>query len=154
MSHAMDIAAPSAGAPSALGLWAGRVLGAIVVLFLVADSAIKLVPLQVVADTTAQLGWPIDDLTLRMLGAILLACTLLYVYPRTSVLGALLLTAYLGGAVATHARIGSPLLTHRSCPAAWCKSASPRLSRNGQAVTADSLRTGSSLRALRLSSDM
>lgn len=113
MSRTMDIAAPHGGASSnPVGLWAGRVLGGLVILFLVMDSVIKLVPLQVVADTTAQLGWPTDDLTLRLLGVILLACTLLYAYPRSSVLGAILLTAYLGGAVATHARIGSPLFTH------------------------------------------
>ncbi|HZH09520.1 MAG TPA: DoxX family protein [Microvirga sp.] len=111
----MDIASPNTRASSAInpaGLWAGRVLGGLVVLFLLMDSMIKLVPLDVVAETTAQLGWPTDDVTLRLLGGILLACTLLYAYPRASVLGALLLTAYLGGAVATHARIGSPLLTH------------------------------------------
>ncbi|MCG7392993.1 DoxX family protein [Microvirga sp. ACRRW] len=102
----------AAPAISSAGLWTGRMLSGLVILFLVFDSAIKLVPLQVVADTTAQLGWPTDDLSLRLLGIILLACTLLYVYPRTAVLGAVLLTAYLGGAVATHARIGSPLLTH------------------------------------------
>ncbi|WP_243369362.1 DoxX family protein [Microvirga solisilvae] len=115
MSRAIDIAAPNAVTSSAINpasLWAGRILGGLVILFLVMDSVIKLVPLQVVAETTAQLGWPTDDVTLRLLGVILLACTLLYAYPRTSVLGALLLTAYLGGAVATHARIGSPLFTH------------------------------------------
>jgi hypothetical protein len=115
MSRAVDMTAPNTGAASAInpaGLWAGRILGGLVILFLIMDSAIKLVPLEVVAETTAQLGWPTDDFTLRLLGVILLACTLLYAYPRTSVLGALLLTAYLGGAVATHARIGSPLFTH------------------------------------------
>lgn len=92
--------------------WAGRVVSGLAILFLVLDGAIKLVPLQVVIDTNAQLGWPTDAGTLRALGALMLAATLLYAMPRTALLGAILLTGYLGGAVATHARIGSPLFSH------------------------------------------
>jgi hypothetical protein len=66
----------------------------------------------VVIDTSRGLAWPVDPATLRMLGALLIVSTLLYAVPRTSVLGALLITAYLGGAIATHARIGSPLFSH------------------------------------------
>jgi hypothetical protein len=72
----------------------------------------KLVPLQEVIDTVSQLGWPTDPVTWRVLGVLLIACALLYAYQRTSLMGAILITAYLGGAVATHARIGSPLLSH------------------------------------------
>ena len=93
-------------------LISGRVLSGLVVLFLLADGAMKLVPLQPVIDTNAQLGWPVDPVTLRLLGAVLIAATLLYVLPSTSILGAVVITAYLGGAVATHARIASPLLSH------------------------------------------
>lgn len=93
-------------------VWAGRILSGLVVLFLVFDGAIKLVPLQVVIDATAELGWPVDAATLRALGVVLIASALLYAYPRTALLGAILITAYLGGAVATHVRIGSPLFSH------------------------------------------
>jgi hypothetical protein len=77
---------------------------------LIADAIMKLMRLPVVIETMAILGWPAGSVV--PVGIILLISTLLYLYPRTSVLGAILLTGYLGGAVATHARIGSPLLTH------------------------------------------
>jgi DoxX-like protein len=93
-------------------VWTGRILSGLVVAFLLLDSAMKLVPLQVVIDTTKDLGWPTDPTTLRALGVVLIAAALLYVYRPSSILGAILITAYLGGAVATHARIGSPLLSH------------------------------------------
>jgi len=95
---------------SGKALWIGRVLSGLVVLFLLLDGAIKLVPLPVVTETMQQLGYP-PDLS-RLLGVLTIACTLLYLFPRTAVLGAILLTAYMGGAVATHLRIGSPLFTH------------------------------------------
>jgi hypothetical protein len=90
----------------------GRALSGLVILFLLMDGGMKLVPFQVVKDTTATLGWPTDPGSLRLLGAVLLTATLLYMLPSTSMLGAILIAGYLGGAVATHARIGSPLLTH------------------------------------------
>jgi hypothetical protein len=93
-------------------VWTGRILSGLVVLFLLLDGAMKLVPLQEVIDTVSQLGWPTDPVTWRVLGVLLIACALLYAYQRTSLMGAILITAYLGGAVATHARIGSPLLSH------------------------------------------
>ena len=111
----MTIAESTAGTmerSSRSQLITGRVLSGLVILFLLMDGAMKLAALPVVVDTTAQLGWPTDPAILRLLGALLIAATLLYAAPRTSILGAILLTAYLGGAVATHARIGSPLLTH------------------------------------------
>ncbi len=93
-------------------LWTGRALSGLAVAFLTMDGVMKLVRPQVVIDTTAQLGWPADAVTLMTLGIVLLASTLLYAIPRTAVLGAILLTGYLGGAVATHARNGSPLFSH------------------------------------------
>jgi hypothetical protein len=104
---------PAFSEPASSGIvWTGRILSGLVVLFLVLDGAMKLVPLQEVIDTVSQLGWTTDPLTWRVLGVLLIACALLYAYPRTSPIGAILITAYLGGAVATHARIGSPLFSH------------------------------------------
>jgi hypothetical protein len=74
------------------------------------DSVMKLLKLEVVVKTTVQLGFP--ERVIVGLGIVLLACVILYVIPGTSVLGAILLTAYLGGAVATHVRVGDPLFTH------------------------------------------
>ena len=100
-------------APSGKGrLWTGRTLTGVAVAFLALDGVMKLVQPAVVVETTAALGWPADAATLTMLGVVQLAATLLYAAPRTAVLGAILLTGYLGGAVATHARIGSPLFSH------------------------------------------
>jgi hypothetical protein len=105
--------APAGTAPfSRTALWAGRCASGLAVLFLVFDAAIKLVPLDVVLETMAPLGWPQSAEMARLLGALTLLCALLYAMPGTSVLGAILLTGYLGGAVATHLRVGSPLLTH------------------------------------------
>lgn len=70
----------------------------------------KLLRLPLVLETTTQLGWPASSVV--PLAIILLVATLLYLLPKTSIFGAVLLTPYLGGAVATHARIGSPLLSH------------------------------------------
>ena len=91
-------------------VWVGRVMSGIVILFLVMDITMKLANLDVVAQASLQLGW--DPGTARMLGVILLMCTLLYAYPRTAILGAVLLTGYLGGAVAAHLRLSDPLFTH------------------------------------------
>jgi hypothetical protein len=90
----------------------GWALSGVVILFLFMDIGIKFAMIQPVIDTHRQLGWPFDPGTVRTLAAILLAATLLYAWPRTAVLGAILLTGYLGGAVATHVRIGSPLFSH------------------------------------------
>ena len=93
-------------------LMAGRAISGLVLAFLTLDGAIKLVPVKPVTDTLAAIGWPYDDATARLLGLLLLGLTLLHAIPRTAFVGAVLLTGYLGGAVATHARIGSPLGTH------------------------------------------
>ena len=92
--------------------WTGRVLSGLVVVFLTLDGALKVAALPVVTATMAQLGWPDDAGTARMLGVLTLGGTLLYAWPRTAVVGAILLTAYLGGAIATHVRIDSPLFSH------------------------------------------
>jgi hypothetical protein len=90
-------------------LWTGRVLSALPVLFLLFDGAIKLVKIQPVIDTMAALGYP--DVA-RGLGVLELVCTVLYAIPRTALLGAILLTGLLGGAIATHLRVQDPWLTH------------------------------------------
>jgi hypothetical protein len=91
-------------------LWTGRILGALAVTFLIFDSFGKLLEVQPVLDGTKQLGYPPD--VVFPLGVILMVSVLVYLVPRTAALGAVLLTAYLGGAVATHVRVGSPLFTH------------------------------------------
>ncbi|MCC8983632.1 DoxX family protein [Bradyrhizobium acaciae] len=90
----------------------GRVMSGVVVLFLLFDGAIKLVPLPIVTETMDKMGWGASDTLARSLGIITIVCTLLYSVPPTSILGAILLTGYLGGAIASHVRIGSPLFTH------------------------------------------
>ena len=89
---------------------AGLVLSGLAVLFLLFDSAGKLLQVQPVIDGTLELGYPRDSVF--SLGLVLLSCVLAYIVPRTSVLGALLLTGYLGGAVATHVRVANPLFSH------------------------------------------
>jgi len=88
----------------------GRVISALPVLFLVFDTVIKLTGIAPVVDSMNQLGWPLSaTLGIAVLEAICLAA---YLIPRTSVLGAILLTGYLGGAIATHVRVGNPLFSH------------------------------------------
>lgn len=87
-------------------LWGGRLLTGAAALFLLMDGSMKLFKAPVVVETTVQLGYP--ESTVIGIGLVLLACTLLYLIPRTAVIGAMLLTAYLGGAVATHVRVSAP----------------------------------------------
>ena len=94
--------------------WPGRVLTALPVLFLAFDVTIKLMKIQPVVDSFAQLGIPVE--LARVVGTVELFCLVLYCIPRTAVLGAMLLTGYLGGAVLTHLRIGSPLVSHTLFP--------------------------------------
>ncbi|MDK4738553.1 MULTISPECIES: DoxX family protein [unclassified Rhizobium] len=91
---------------------AGMILSGLVIAFLVFDGAIKLIPLPVVTETMAALGYSADPALARLLGAITLLCAVLYAIPATSVLGAILLTGLLGGAMVTHLRVGSPVFTH------------------------------------------
>ena len=94
---------------SRLQLLAGRALSGFVALFLLFDGVVKLVPPQAVIDISRQLGYSSD--TIFGIGLLLIACLVVYLIPQTATLGALLLTAYLGGAVATHVRVGSPLFS-------------------------------------------
>jgi len=93
-------------------LWTGRVLSGLIILFLIFDIVVKLIPLEIAMTTSGELGYPATADFARGLGILLLICTALYAYPKTSILGAILLTGYLGGAIATHVRVGSPLFSH------------------------------------------
>lgn len=93
-------------------LIAGRVMSGLLVAFLLFDGAIKLVPIAPVTETLTAFGYSSEPFLARSLGVITLACALLYAIPRTSVLGAILLTGLLGGAIATHLRVGSPVFSH------------------------------------------
>jgi len=93
-------------------VWTGRVLSGIAVLFLIFDGAIKLVPIQPVTDSLRELGYPASDSFARFLGILTLLCTALYAWPRTAVLGAVLLTGIMSGAIASHLRLGDPLFSH------------------------------------------
>lgn len=92
--------------------WVGRFLSGLVILFLLFDGAIKLVPWPVVTETMDRIGYGSSETLARTLGVVTVACTVLYAIPPTSILGAVLLTGYLGGAIASHVRIGSPLFSH------------------------------------------
>ena len=91
-------------------LWAGRIVSGLPALFLLVDGVMKLIKPAPVVEGTVKLGY--SENVIVPLGIVLLVCTVLYLIPRTAILGAILLTGYLGGAVATHVRVGSPLLTH------------------------------------------
>lgn len=86
-------------------------MSGLAIAFMLMDSTMKLLALPIVLESGAPLGFVGADMA-RGLGILLFACTLLYAAPQTAVLGAILLTGYLGGAVATHVRVGSPLFTH------------------------------------------
>ena len=92
----------------------GRVLSALAILFLVFDSVGKLLEVPPVVAGSTALGYPAS--TVFPIGVILLLCVVTYVIPSTSVLGAVLLTGYLGGAVATHVRVENPLFSHTLFP--------------------------------------
>jgi hypothetical protein len=89
---------------------AGWILSGLAILFLFFDSWGKLMRLPQAVQGTLDLGYP--DSAVTLIGIILLVCVLLYAIPRTAVLGAILLTGYLGGAVATQLRVGNPLFSH------------------------------------------
>jgi DoxX-like family len=112
--QAMTIFTQTAAGPniSNAARWTGRVLSGVVILFLLLDGAMKLLPLQVVTETMDKMGWGASDNLARGLGIITIVCSVLYAVPPTSILGAILLTGYLGGAIASHVRIDSPLFSH------------------------------------------
>ena len=90
-------------------IWAGRVLSGLAILALSLDAVGKLAVPELMIANSPPLGLPADPAFHRLLGAILAICVALYAWPRSSVLGAILLTGFLGGSVATHLRVGSPL---------------------------------------------
>ena len=98
-------------APASASIWTGRVLSGLFVAFMAGASiAPKLLGMPIAAQTIEALGWSADYVL--MIGVLELTFVLLYLFPRTSVLGAVLMTALLGGAMATHIRVGSPLFSH------------------------------------------
>jgi hypothetical protein len=90
--------------------WTGRILSGLAVLFLVFDAVVKFTTMSAVADSFAQLGYPLS--LAPVVGGIELICLAVYLVPRTSILGAIPLTGYLGGAIASHVRVGNPLFSH------------------------------------------
>lgn len=96
--------------PGKAALWTGRVLTTLVVLFLLMDGVMKLIKPAMVVEGTVVLGYP--ESTITGMGVALLGSLALYLFPRTAVWGAIFLTGFLGGAIATHVRIGNPLFTH------------------------------------------
>jgi DoxX-like family len=107
-------ARPLDARPSRGALWTGRALGGVASLFLLADALMKVLELPVAVQGTQQVGYPKE--VVFGLGVVQLVCLAAYLVPRTAVLGAVLWTGYLGGAVATHVRIGDPLLSHVLAP--------------------------------------
>jgi DoxX-like protein len=93
--------------PSKRVLWTGRILSGAMIAFMIMDAVMHMTKIDPVVQASARLGFPLE--LVFGLGIVELVCTILYAYPRTSVLGAVLLTGYLGGAVAMHLRIGSSL---------------------------------------------
>lgn len=91
-------------------LWTGRIISILAILFLLMDAIMKVFRAELAVQGTVELGYP--ESTVFAIGLILLICTALYAFPRTAFLGAILLTGYLGGAVATHVRLLNPLFSH------------------------------------------
>ncbi len=90
-------------------VWPARLASGLPALFLLVDGVMKLVKPEFVVTETVRLGYP--ESTIVPIGIVLIICTILYLVPATSVLGAILLTGYLGGAVATHVRAGEPVFS-------------------------------------------
>jgi hypothetical protein len=91
-------------------MWAGRILSGLAILFLLFDATVKVLQLPVAVQGTKELGYP--ESVIFGLGVVQVVCLVAYLVPRTSVLGAILWTGYLGGAIATHVRVGHPLFSH------------------------------------------
>ncbi|MEO6285524.1 MAG: DoxX family protein [Dyadobacter sp.] len=89
------------------GLLAGKIISALCILFLLFDAIMKIIKESHSIEGSAQLGWPVDQV--QSIGIVLLIATILYIIPRTAILGAILLTGYLGGAIAIMVRAGQPL---------------------------------------------
>lgn len=97
-------------APSKGKIWTGRIMAGTVILFMLMDSVFKFVTNEQVIEGTTSLGFQVHHLPI--MGTLGLLSIILYIIPRTEVLGAILLTGYWGGAVATHVRLDNPLFTH------------------------------------------
>jgi hypothetical protein len=110
MEEAVMQSTPETTPVSTRRRWTGRIIGTLAVLFLAFDSAGKLLTLPPVVEGSARLGFP--ESVVLGIGIIELVCIVAYLLPSTAVLGAILLTGYLGGAVATHVRIGDPIFSH------------------------------------------
>ena len=108
-SRAEQATSPS-GSVSRRALWAGRIMSGFAVLFLGFDATMKLLLVAEAVQGTEQLGWPVS--VIRPLGIVQAVCLLAYLWPPSAVLGAVLWTGYLGGAIATHVRVGDPLFSH------------------------------------------
>ncbi|MGI9078322.1 MAG: DoxX family protein [Gemmatimonadaceae bacterium] len=104
----------STGSSTARQLWMGRIVTGIVVLFLAFDAGIKLFGVRQAVEGTVQLGY--SEGSVFVIGVIAAVCLVLYVIPQTAPIGAILLTGYLGGAIATQLRAENPLLTHTLFP--------------------------------------
>ena len=96
--------------PTKRAIWTSRVLAGLATLFLSFDAAIKVLGLPIAVEGTAQLGYPTS--VIFGIGVTEIVCLAAYLVPRTAVLGAILWTGYLGGAIATHVRVGNPLFSH------------------------------------------
>jgi DoxX-like family len=109
-------AAPPAAQPSVSAglLWSGRILSVLVVLFLLFDGITKVMKVSAVLAASVRLG--LSENLIVAIGVTLLVCTILYVIPRTSILGAILPTGYLGGAVSIQLRVGNPLFSQALFP--------------------------------------
>ena len=109
-AYVFNPAALETPSSSSAAKWTGRVLSSVAVLFLLFDAIVKVMQLPVAVEGTKKLGYPVT--VILTLGIVQLICVALYVIPRTSFLGAILWTGYLGGAVATHVRVSDPLFSH------------------------------------------
>jgi amino acid transporter len=104
----------TATAVSKKGLWTGRILSGLAILFLAFDGITKVMKAPAVVQASAQMGYPLR--LIPVIGIVLLVCTAVYAIPRTSILGAVLLTGYLGGAVEAQLRAGNPLFAETLFP--------------------------------------
>src|SRR5262245_40126691 len=108
--NALTMSSPHSRSTALSPSRAGKIVTALPVLFLAFDIVIKLMRIAPVLDSFRELGYPVS--LAIWIGTLELVCLALYLIPRTAVLGAILLTGYLGGAIATHVRLGNPLFSH------------------------------------------
>jgi hypothetical protein len=101
---------PAAASRSSAVIWTGRVLSGLAVAFLTFDAAMKVLQVPMAVEGTVALGYPAN--AVFRIGVVQLVCLAFYLIPRTSLVGAVLWTGYLGGAIATQVRVGNPLFTH------------------------------------------